>query len=70
MTNPIRIASTKADPAVRRFGEAGGAAAIGCARKSATTVFNSWFGRLALESVGSGQARLSVPTPLSQELDR
>jgi chromosomal replication initiator protein len=25
-------------------------------------VFNSWFGSLALESVGSGQARLSVPT--------
>jgi chromosomal replication initiator protein len=25
-------------------------------------VFNSWFGSLTLESVGSGQARLSVPT--------
>jgi chromosomal replication initiator protein len=25
-------------------------------------VFNSWFGRLTLESVASGQARLSVPT--------
>ena len=25
-------------------------------------VFNSWFGRLTLESVAAGQARLSVPT--------
>src|SRR5215471_16452285 len=25
-------------------------------------IFNSWFGRIALESVSSGQARLSVPT--------
>ena len=25
-------------------------------------VFNSWFGSLTLEAVGSGQARLSVPT--------
>ena len=25
-------------------------------------VFNSWFGSLTLKSVGSGQARLSVPT--------
>ena len=36
-----------------------------CARLRAEVgddVFNSWFGRLALESVGSGQARLSVPT--------
>ena len=36
-----------------------------CARLRAELgddVFNSWFGRLALVSVGSGQARLSVPT--------
>ncbi|HEY1454733.1 MAG TPA: chromosomal replication initiator protein DnaA [Roseiarcus sp.] len=36
-----------------------------CARLRAEVgddVFNSWFGRLALVSVGSGQARLSVPT--------
>ena len=36
-----------------------------CARLRAEVgddVFNSWFGRLALESVASGQARLSVPT--------
>ena len=25
-------------------------------------IFNSWFGRIELESVGGGQARLSVPT--------
>ena len=25
-------------------------------------IFNSWFGRLELESVAGGQARLSVPT--------
>src|ERR1700746_2124753 len=25
-------------------------------------VFNSWFGRIELEGVGGGQARLSVPT--------
>src|SRR5580658_7485788 len=37
----------------------------GCARLRAEVgddVFNSWFGRLTLESVVSGQARLSVPT--------
>src|SRR5271169_4967675 len=36
-----------------------------CARLRAEVgddIFNSWFGRLALVSVGSGQARLSVPT--------
>jgi chromosomal replication initiator protein len=36
-----------------------------CARLRAEVgddVFNSWFGRLTLESVASGQARLSVPT--------
>ena len=36
-----------------------------CARLRAEVgdaVFNSWFGSLTLESVGSGQARLSVPT--------
>src|SRR5271165_7156366 len=25
-------------------------------------IFNSWFGRIELEAVGGGQARLSVPT--------
>jgi chromosomal replication initiator protein len=37
----------------------------GCERLRAEVgddVFNSWFGRLTLESVASGQARLSVPT--------
>jgi len=36
-----------------------------CARLRAEVgddIFNSWFGRLALESIGAGQARLSVPT--------
>jgi chromosomal replication initiator protein len=36
-----------------------------CARLRAEVgddIFNSWFGRLALASVGAGQARLSVPT--------
>jgi chromosomal replication initiator protein len=36
-----------------------------CARLRAEVgddIFNSWFGRLALVSVGAGQARLSVPT--------
>ena len=36
-----------------------------CARLRAEVgddIFNSWFGRLALVSVGSGHARLSVPT--------
>jgi chromosomal replication initiator protein len=36
-----------------------------CARLRAEVgddIFNSWFGRLVLVSVGSGQARLSVPT--------
>ena len=36
-----------------------------CARLRAEVgddVFNSWFGRLTLESVACGQARLSVPT--------
>ena len=36
-----------------------------CARLRAEVgedIFNSWFGRLALVAVGSGQARLSVPT--------
>ena len=62
LTNPIRIALTKAVPAVRRLSRRGDAAARACGRKSGDDIFNSWFGRLALVSVGSGQARLSVPT--------
>src|SRR5579864_4734336 len=54
-----------------RFGRGAGSPPLGeawrrcCDRLRAEVgdaVFSSWFGSLTLESVGSGQARLSVPT--------
>ena len=62
-TNPIpdpdRLRRSGAFPRSRNPGDA---AVTGCARNSGEDIFNSWFGRIELESVGGGQARLSVPT--------
>src|SRR6185437_9470077 len=59
------------EPDPDRFGRGAGSPPLGeawrrcCDRLRAEVgdaVFSSWFGSLTLESVGSGQARLSVPT--------
>ena len=46
----------------RPFGEAWRRCCDRLRAEVGDAVFNSWFGSLNLESVGSGQARLSVPT--------
>ena len=62
MTNPIRIALTMPVRAVLRLARRGDAAASGCERKSATLSSIAGLGASRWNSVGSGQARLSVPT--------